>query len=216
MEIHNRAWLRRQELARLGPPIAALEDLPGDFAGRYKEIFSNWLARSYTRIELPDDFNHALKISGLKDKVLYRLKDHSSSLHGIFLRISPAVEAKGECEDEDNEAIPLTPSEVAHATGPYALSITAVVYEDCSQETYKSIKRLLDSIDTEKLPIDKLPESQRGNRTKCSIADVAASQGLHIEGHEIARVKSWTVHDLMSTLRFTDQDYLSSATETGD
>lgn len=218
LHIHERAWIPRGALAEVASSRWAIEDLPGDRSGRYKEIFSNWLARSYVRVELPDDFNQALAVAGVKDKVFSRIKRKGPLIQGIYLSFRHAVEV-GDDDEESTEGASMTPSEVAKSAPPWHVGITVVVMENCPEDDRREVLGLLQAIhDQSRLPITKLPAHLRSNgRTKCSMAEIASSLGVVIEKTvEVVGVKSWTVHDLAGSLRFTDYDYLSSADENAD
>lgn len=216
LQVHDRHWIPRVALASCAPSSFAIEDLQDDAGGRYKEIFASWLGRSYTRLELPNDFNEALAQSGIKDKVFSRLRRHDSVIQGIYLSI--ATGAGSVADEEDAEDIPpLTPSAISKATGPYLVDITVVVQQGSTNEQIKEVRALLAGITDRRIPIEKLPEHMRQpGETKCTMADVAASKGLTVGTFDVVTVKAWTVHDLMRTVRFTDYDYLSNVIETDD
>lgn len=218
LQIQDRLWIDRIVLSQIPRSTHQILDLAADPAGRYKETFANWLARSYTRVELPDNFNVALDRSGIKAKILAKLKAKEEKIHGVFFRItlgSESTEASQDAESEE-DAAPMTPSEIAMSTGPFQLSITVVVYENCLPEDIQEIRQILGGVSENRIPIEKLPENLRSGRKHCSIADLARVDGVEIEGCDVVTVHGWTVSDLMSNIRFTDYDHLSSAAETGN
>lgn len=220
VQIQDRLWIDRANLPLIPRPIYGILDFPGDPAGRYKETFANWIARSYTRVELPDTFNFALDQSGIKKKILAKLKASEEKIHGVFFEVSRSIDLarndENAASDDADNTVPMTPSEVAMATGPLRLGITVVVYENCSHGEIQDIRGILGEMNENRIPIDKLPEDQRSGRSHCSISDLAKNYGVEIEGYDVVRVSGWTVSHLMSNIRFTDYDYLSSADESGN
>lgn len=214
LEIHQRFWLPRSMLAQCRPSQFAIEDLSGDFSGRFKEVFASWLGRSYTRLELPNDFNDALDYSGIKGKIFSKLRRHDGIIQGIYLLIANEVVRE---EEDDLDDMPLTPSEIAKSAGPYNLEITVVLHDGCSADEVALVKSILEEIKDKRLPSSKLPETMRiEGESKCSMSQVAASKGIMVGALDVVSVKAWTVYDLIRTVRFTDYDYLSNVLETDD
>lgn len=217
LQIHDRHWMPRAVLASCAPGRFAIEDLQDDTGGRYKEIFASWLGRSYTRLELPNDFNEALAHSGIKEKVFSRLRRQGSLIQGIYLFIASGADKVNGEEGFEEESQPLTPSAISKAAGPYIVDITVVVQQGCDSVKINEVRDILSGILAKRIPIEKLPEEVRSpGETKCTMADIAASKGLSVGTMDVVTVKAWTVHDLMRTVRFTDYDYLSSVVETDE
>ncbi|GEM_PF-2841346 len=196
----------------------AIDDLEGDMEGRYKEVFAGWLGRSYTRLELPDDFNAALANSGVKEKVLSKLRKKGSFVQGIYLTIWLGGGASAqEAEDESVDDEPLPPSRISKASGPYRIDITVVVHEHATTTERKEVDTILKGLREERIPIEKLrAEFREPGKARCSIRELAAADGLTIQNTEVVSVKAWTLHDLLRSVRFTDYDYLSGTVESGD
>jgi hypothetical protein len=162
VQIQDRLWIDRANLPLIPSPVYGILDFADDPAGRYKETFANWIARSYTRVELPDSFNLALNESGIKKKILAKLRTSEEKIHGVFFQVSHSIDVarsdENAASDDADNTVPMSPSEVAMSTGPWRLGITVVVYENCSHGEIQDIRGILGEMNQNRIPIDKLPE----------------------------------------------------------
>lgn len=203
IQIQNRQWVPREALALVPPAGKAVRDLNGDPEGRFKEVLATWVARSYTRIELPDALNLAIQKSDLH-KVLRKISKIDEGLYGIFFFVT--THQDGDLEDDGaRDPEPMSPSEVAHSKGPWDIEISVVCY---NQKARARAIEILDSADELRYP------PVGGSATeKRSIRQLAAAEGLHVVGMQAVTDDAWRVPDLMSTLRYTNFDYQSGADE---
>lgn len=197
----TRIWTDRAKLVELGPPDGAIADIGDEFQSRWRERFAHWLARTYTRAEFPDEFNTILRCSGVADFLKKRIRSLDTALYGIFFEIA-----------QDDSDVNLSLREVAELEPPYRLAITLVVMTSADlakarQEVAKLFEPNIKNPDGQKTP---------GGAPKISRADVLRREGVNlVEQVAVVTIQAWTVADLLTTIRFTDFDYLSDASETG-
>lgn len=195
----TRIWIDRAKLLQLGEPDGAIADIDNDFKSRWRERFANWLARTYTRAEFPDDFNTILKDTKVADFLKNRIRSLDTALYGIFFEIA-----------QEGSDLNLSLKEIAKLKPPYRLTIALVVMtaNDVAKARQEGAKLFEANIPDSQ----KTPEGQ----PKISRADVLRRKGVHLtEPVRVVTIEAWTVADLLTTIRFTDFDYLSDASETG-
>lgn len=81
LDIQKRWWLPRPLLAECPPPMFRVRDAkPGIDSDWSKNLwldnFAGWLARSYTRIALPNAFNDAMRDSRIEEVLKEKLTKH--------------------------------------------------------------------------------------------------------------------------------------------
>lgn len=211
LQIERRCWIPRESLAVNVPSCGALKDLDGDLEGRFKEEMANWIARSYTRVELPDQFNEAIRKSKL-GKVLEKISKLDDGVHGMFFEVSQYSDHDEDDEDDEDtdEIEPMSPSEVAESVAPWAVELTVVCYDNATRE---EIEKLLVKTSEEVHDVSLLSDGVSPTGAKCSVRQVASSYGLHLVGMQAVLDVAWRVPDLMRTLRFTNYDHLSGSDE---
>lgn len=191
LKIENRVWVPRCYLSNMSPSGFRLIDAVDDFNDRRKEIFAAWLGRSYTRVELSDAFNKKFDDTKLKKFFSDIAKRHAGALQGVYFEIRPANADSTET---------FSPTEIAKMEPPYALHVTFVSHD---RDQLALIEEEVEKIDERRIP-------QPGG--KISRREDAAMGGISVTCDAVS-IDGWTVRDLMSSIRFTDWDYLSSIDE---
>jgi hypothetical protein len=197
VDIQSRTWISRKLLAAIGNPDFEIVDSSRDtndwVNSQWLDNFAGWIARSYTRVTLPDDFNRILKTSKIQDVLDGKLM-RSPKLYGIYLNISSAS------EEDWTGTIGLMPA-------PYFLEILLVSDEDENPD--QMVKDLNKALFEDKVSFKDLGEM------KLSRADVAKRYGLTIipagvTGQNIAQA---SILDIKSSIRYTLNDFLSMSSE---
>lgn len=197
VDIQSRTWIKRQLLVEIGDPDYEIVDSSRDTSGwmnsQWLDNFAGWIARSYTRVTLPDDFNNILKKSKIQD-VLNSSLMRNPKLYGIYMNIASAS------EDEWNGTIGLMPA-------PYFLEILLVSDEDEAPDQIVSDLR-------QALFEDKVNFKDLGN-LELSRADVAQRIGLTIvpAGVTGLNIAQTSILDIKSSIRYTLNDFLSLSGE---
>lgn len=208
LNIGDRIWNERRPLGQHYPEPFQIIDAGNEPQLRQREVFANWIARSYTRAEFPNEFNDALKDSKLRDSFRKLLQKNADKIYGLFIELAPV--------GYDLDRGPLTTEELARLKPPFQIvSLTVVVNHDENvQDIQKEVASLL-SAATIPNPLAPPPGTARG---KVSRLDIASTYGIHLDPSHIAvlPVESWTVRDLLQTVRYTDHDYLSGVDELPD
>lgn len=129
LDIQIRKWLPRALLAKLPTPKFHVRDVDQDSDANWSkkqwlDNFVGWIARSYTRIALPDEFNSVLQKSKIDAVLKEKLTKHHEQLYGIYLSVNP---------DSDEKWHGL----LGEMPAPYILEIMLVTYEDADPELLK-------------------------------------------------------------------------------
>ncbi|MGU3346806.1 hypothetical protein [Pseudomonas monsensis] len=197
VDIQKRTWLNRAQLASLGFPDYEVVDSSRDTQDwtntQWLDNFAGWIARSYTRVTLPDDFNTILKDSRIQDVLDGKLL-RSNKLYGIYLNISSAN------EEEWTGNLGLMPS-------PYFLEILLVTDEDENPD--QIVIDLKKALFEDKVVIKVLGAT-------ITRAEAAKRQGITISpagvtGQNIAET---SILSIKSSVRYTLNDYLSLSGDT--
>ncbi len=197
--LHERIWLDRKNLASGARPLfsvrnlASNEALHPDVRVDWLDRLASWLARSYTRVALPDAFNDAMKVSKI-DKVLESklITSHHEELHGIFLTLS---------NDDEHRWAGL----LGEMPGPYILGITIVTEDTIDPEPFR--KNLVSKIFFDSV------QDGAGNQT--TRAELARCNGIRILEVSIdAKTMSLvSLKDLEYMIRYTFVDHLSTGAQ---
>ena len=197
LDIQKRRWLPRRLLAQLSTPTFHVRDTERALESerinnQWLDNLAGWLARSYTRVALPDEFNDALDRSRLKDVLHKVLKDYQSDLYGVYFLIDSDIQ--GGWGGRLGEMPP-----------PYNLEIMLVTYETVDQLAFK--KKLLDRIFTDEIkdPCDetkKLPRSELARRHGIRVIQA---------GIETRNVTEISLAELMDRVRYSLVDHLSDS-----
>lgn len=203
IDIQKRKWLPRNLLTKLTAPKFHIRDTePNDDANWSKKTwfdnFVGWMARSYTRIALPDDFNLALKKSKIEDVFKEKLTKHHGQLYGIYLVVD---------QNSDDE----WQGRLGDMPPPYLLEIMLVTYEDSDPELLKNelIQHLFESKVSDPDDRDKkLIRAELANRYHVRIIKQSISAKT-MAGVNLLELKRY--------VRYSYVDHLSNSSEaTGD
>jgi hypothetical protein len=195
LDIQTRAWMQRALLADLTPHETALRDgrEPSQHA---KDHFIGWMARSYTRLELSDALNDALKNSKITDIIDKVATKHGDLIWGIFLEI-------GDYEEEDEET-PRTAT--ADIEPPCMVEVTFVVYRGKDEAT---VRESLNAVRSQEVPN---PKYVPGPNVKRDIARALVAEKFHIElTCEVRPMAQWTAAQISQTVRYSLLDHLSGS-----
>lgn len=201
LDIQKRRWLPRALLADLPAPTFSVRDAergvePDWLKNQWQDNLAGWLARSYTRVALPDEFNTALDDSRIKAVLEEKLTKYKDYLYGIYLSVEYDSEAKW------NGSLGLMPP-------PYILGITLVTHEEADPEALK--KQLVEQIFQQKIPDPTDPTDKSKHLTRASLAkrhNVRVIEAA-IEAKSVADI---TLLELKSLVRYSLVDHLSDST----
>jgi len=203
IDIQKRKWLPRNLLAELSASKFHIRDTQPNIDTNWSkktwfDNFVGWMARSYTRIALPDDFNLALKKSKIEDVFKEKLAKHHEQLYGIYLAVDP---------DSDDEWL----GRLGDMPPPYLLDIMLVTYEDADPEPLKNelIQHLFENKVSDPDDKDKkLIRAELANRYHVRIIKQAISAKT-MAGVNLLELKRY--------VRYSFVDHLSnSSVATGD
>lgn len=195
IDIQNRAWVKRARLVELGAPAYEIIDAHREshdwVNNQWLDSFAGWISRSYTRVTLPDEFNHILRQS--KIQAILDSKLRSESLYGIYLSINH------DHEEEWMGNLGMMPS-------PYFLEIMLVTDEDEDPEPFVAKLKA-------QLFENKAQFTIGGQELNISRADAAKRLGLKIvlAGITGKNIAETTLLEVKSMIRYTLNDYLSRA-----
>ena len=200
LHVHQRRWIDRARLAAFPPMHHRILD-PEVVDSTGKELFAKWLGSSYTRVELPDQFNDALAQSKIAEFLEQRIAKQGDKIFGIYFRIQ-ALE-----DEEDND---LTADQIAQLMAPYKVILTLVVYlDDDVEDIQEEAKKLFAPVIPDPGKKDQKPQP------KISQAELAVRFGLTLTDVDVVTTREWKVDDLIHNIRYTLFDTLSSS-ETHD
>lgn len=198
-ELQKRLWIPRAVLANLRPPQHRLVNqhvLPYNAEGLWLDKFSSWLARSYTRVALPNEFNGILASSKIRDVLEAKLaKKKQEALYGIFLTIQSA----------DTEE---KPGELGLWTPPYDLGLLVACYEDADPVSIRGdlVKQLFE---------DQVKTLGNNNGETTSRAELAKTLGIRMikEDVDVRSISDINLSELLGlgTVRYSMVDYYSSS-----
>lgn len=197
LSIQNRQWCPRQALGELPAPtfhvLDAERGLGLDWLKKqWLDNFVGWLARSYNRVALPDDFNDAMGKSKIKEVFEKKLSRHKDELYGIYLSL-------------DSDSDKHWGGVLGKMLPPYLLNIVLVVYEDIDPKPLR--EKLLNQLfnDTIKDPENKsedITRAQLARRYKIRLIEA------DIEAMSVADI---TLLQLESLVRYSLVDHLSDS-----
>ena len=187
-DIQARYWISRRFLAKLKPLSMTLRDDAGANE-KEKDKFIAWVARSYTRLELSDALNDALRRSKIRDIIEKVLKGHHASIYGVYLEISDEHE-----------------SSTASVEPPCAVELTFVVYKAADEA---SVKQTLQAVLMQKV---ENPKYFAGNNVAKNIERQHVPEKFNIEfTHAVRPTAQWTVDQINACVRYTFNDHLSDS-----
>ncbi|VVO08463.1 hypothetical protein [Pseudomonas fluorescens] len=203
-ESQKRLWIPRSLLIEIEAPKFRLENIrtqPFTNQTLWLDKFSSWLARGYTRVALPDEFNLTLAKSKIREILETRLaKKKHDDLYGIFMTISA---------DEQNE----TKGELGVLKPPYDLGILIACYENIDPQTI--LEQLAKQLFKDEI---KDPKCKDGSLT-ITRAALAKRLGVRIieADIDVRSISNINLSELLgpNTVRYTMVDYHSDSTESG-
>lgn len=192
IDIQHRLWLPRKLLAQLPPSALRVKDIPENVS--WLDNLAGWIARSYTRVALPDAFNAALSSSKLKEVLEKKLIQHKDDLYGIYVSL--------EC-DSDTDIV--WQGALGEMPSPYNFSIILVTKENVDPELLR--KKLITQIFVEKV------NDPSDSSKKITRADLARRYEVRIieEGIHAKTVAEFSVKELQSLVRYSFVDHLSNS-----
>lgn len=192
IDITLRKWVQRSFLAGISPMYAlpTRNNENGNISSN--EMFSGWLARSYTRVALPDEFNKGLRDCKIDKFLNEKLAKYSNKLYGIYFSI--------DCEAENAKELP-----IGKLPPPYLLGIVIAVYEDVDPTE-------IEQLFTTSLFKKNIPDPYN-NGKNISRADNARRHGIRLieEDINIRSIADLTVSELHGLVRYSIVDYLSDS-----
>lgn len=203
LDIQKRHWFSRKYLAEISGPKFNVSDAnretePGWLKNQWRDNLAGWLARSYTRVALPDDFNVAMTGSRLKAVLEEKLTKHKDQLYGIYFSLGY------DGEDEWTGVLGFMPP-------PYHLEIVLAVHEDVDTILIK--EQLVKQIFKDELPDPISPEEDPKKKKKITRAELAKRYNVRIiqAGIEVKSVAEITLLELKSLIRYSLVDHLSNS-----
>lgn len=196
INILERRWLARDLLAKISGPIASIQDAidirdPAIMQKQWLDKLAGWIARSYTRVTLPDEFNRALNESRIKKVLESTLTDLADQLHGIYLSIGSGG------EEEYQGVIGLMPP-------PYLLEIYIVTNEGVDPDPI--VAKVIEEI-------FKVERKLKGTAQPYpKIVDLAMKAGIRVrEQGIIGRSTDITLDEMRHLTRYTFVDHFSDS-----
>ena len=197
LDIQKRWWLPRPLLAELEAPTFHVRDARREVdsdrsKNQWLDKFIGWLARSYTRVALPNAFNEAMRKSRIEEILKEKLTKHKDKLYGIYLSVA---------SDADNGWDGI----IGEMPPPYLLEITIVTYEDDDPELLKNeLVALLFQTEVQN-PDDNTKKITRANLARKNNIRIVKSA---IDAKTIAGV---SLLDLQDFIRYSFVDHLSDS-----
>lgn len=206
IDIQARFWAPRACLVDLNPARLALRDRGLNQAEKAKDAFIGWLARSYTRLELSDEFNNALRQSRLAEVLEEKLRSHSDDLYGIFLEISS--------DSDESTDEPLTAQQLAILPPPYLLEITLVTYGSDKIQLLKA--ELVQKVVKDLIKDPNPPNGKAVEKPSITRQELAKRHQIRInaDGLRVFDDDRWSVRDINRSVRYSFVDHLSESTQT--
>ncbi|WP_157763358.1 hypothetical protein [Pseudomonas citronellolis] len=197
INILERRWLRRTLLAEIPGPVSAIKDSvdvrdPYVMQKQWLDKLAGWVARSYTRVTLPDEFNRALDASRIKKYLESTLTTFSDQLYGVYL----GIDFGG---DEEYEGV------IGMMPPPYLLEIYIVTNEDVNPDTIvEKVKEDIFRVE-KKLPGRTPPYPK--------MVDLAAEAGIRVREQSIVgrSTTDVTVDEMRRLTRYTFVDHFSDS-----
>jgi hypothetical protein len=197
VDIQRRVWISRCNLAAVAEPEYHIQDTPHSNINESTQVnpldlFVGWMARSYTRVALPDEFNLAMSESKIAELLKKKLTSWANQLYGMYV----LVEHVG--EDDSDTVLGLLPP-------PYQLSILLISNQDVDPEPIRE--------ELKKALFDDLVQAPGSTTSKTTRSELARLNNIRITRESIeARTESdVTLTDLRGWVRYTFLDHMSSS-----
>lgn len=197
LNIQKRRWIKRTFLAKFAPPIFHVQDVGHDgsvdsLKRLWLDGLAGWLARSYTRVALPDEFNNSLKCSKIGECLEEKLTKHRNDLYGIYISLYPDSESPWG-------------GVLGEMPPPYLLNIVIVTHETGDPVIIKN--QLI-----QQLFIDKIQDPNEKSK-KITRAELARRLKIRIieEDVEAKSVADLNLLQIKSLIRYSLVDHLSDS-----
>jgi hypothetical protein len=197
LDIQERRWLSRILLRDIPASTIYLRDAKRDDGADWNknlwlDNFVGWIARSYTRVAFPNEFNDSMRASRIEEVLKDKIIKHKDKLYGIYLLVSANT-------DEEWHGI------LGEMPPPYLLEIMLITYEDADPEVIK--KELI-----QRLFIDPIQDPEEKSQ-KITRGQLARRHSIHIIESSIdARtISGINLLELKSLVRYTFVDHLSDS-----
>jgi hypothetical protein len=197
IDIQKRIWIPRHLLVKMPMPVFRLRDVPLEGKAEQKnrkwnDNFAGWLARSYTRVALPDEFNRAIRGARIEEAVQKKLLKQPDDIYGIYFSIN------SDSDDDWGGALGEMPP-------PYLLEIMVVVEEDVDPEIIRAsfVAHLFDA---------KVQDPDDATK-KISRAELARRNSIRIirESIFVKNIREVSLYEMKSLVRFSLVDHLSDS-----
>ena len=197
LNIQRRRWLPRNLLAEIQASVFHIRDALRNseldwFRNQWQDNFASWLARSYTRIALPNEFNDAMKASRLREVIESKLAKHKDELYGVYFSID---------SDTDNG----WDGKLGEMPPPYLLNIMLVTHEDADPSILKErlVKQLFE---------DKIQDPANAS-LKLTRVELAQQHNIRLikTAVDAKSVSELTLLELKSLVRYSLIDHLSDS-----
>jgi hypothetical protein len=197
IDIQKRLWIPRHLLVNLPMPVFRLRDKPLEGkveqkSRKWNDNFAGWLARSYTRVALPDEFNRAIKVARIEDAIEKKLLKQPDDIYGIYFSIN---------SDSDEDWF----GALGEMPPPYLLEIMVVVEENVDPEVIRAsfIAHLFNA---------KVQDPEDATK-KISRADLARKNSIRIirESVFVKNIREISLYEMKSLVRFSMVDHLSDS-----
>lgn len=184
LDIQTRRWLQRRLLGTIEKPNFQVLDSKK----RWLDNLIGWIARSYTRISLPNEFNNTIRDSKIGDLLKKFFKKYHDEIYGIYLFV--------EYGGEDKSTVDV----IGKMPPPYDLGIILITEEHADPDNLKN--ELIQKIFTDKI----------GDKDTTR-AELARNGGIRLidEGIEAKSIAETSLLELKPLVRYTFFDHFSDS-----
>lgn len=195
--IHRRLWISRRILCEIQKSQFHIQDVSAKNAfpdtGAWLDSFKGWLARSYNRVALPDEFNNGLNQSRLDEALNKLIKAHHNELYGIYFSI------------ESDSEVPWV-GVIGRMPPPYVFELLLLTKQGVDSEVINKecIKKFFD---------DKIQDPSN-KEAKVTRAELARRYDIRILklGVNSRTIENCTISELHSFIRYSIVDHFSDST----
>jgi len=202
VDIQKRVWLSRKLLTDFDVPDLRIEDAaqstPEWRVNQWLDSFAGWIARSYTRVTLPDEFNEAMKKSRVGEILDKKLADYGDEIYGIYLSIS------SEQDEEWNGVLGLM-------SPPYMLEILVVTSDTVDPDPIHA--SLIQKLFQETISVKDLLD-ENGKARSITRGENSSRLGINLLPASVTTKATTEVslQEIKSHIRYSNVDYLSDST----
>jgi hypothetical protein len=202
LDIQARVWIPRQLLAELPASSFRLRDAPlqrplSPQDRKWNDSFAGWLARSYTRVTLPDAFNQAFRASRIEKAIEAKLTKRHADIYGIYFAI-------------DTDAEVGWYGALGEMPPPYLLGIMIIVEDQADSELIR--------VEFVNYLFESKIQDPEDIGVKTTRAELARRRGIRIISEDIAvkSVAEVTLQEMKQLVRFSMNDHLSDSSMGSD